>query len=575
MRGCEPHFWPDRAVHVFFVVALYVLLVPISKAAPPPLPGSASPSRIEQRFKPQPVPKASPEIIIPGPAAPMPPAEALKNSFTLTAVILDGSTIYKPADLTPLYRSLIGKKISLAQVFALRDTLTARYRRDGYILSQVIVPPQKVTGGVVHLQAVEGYVANVSIQGDVHDSRGLIAAMAAHIKATRPLTEKVLERYVLLMQDLPGTSVRTVLRPAAKLPGAADLDVVVAHRTVAGYAEVDNRGSKAIGPLQALVGINLNSVLGLDEQTALQMATVNPTHVLHYASLQHTEVLSPAGTRFSLAATYSHSEPRGALVSLDPLGNSLILRAGVDYPVIRSLARTLRVGVAVTSINNRVDLLGTQFSNDKVRYLSLTASYDVADTLLGDSRPASTLISTELSQGLNTLGASRNGSPNLSRANGHSNFTRLYAEFDRTQTLSGPFGLALAAAGQVAAAPLLSAEQFGLGGNRFGRGYEPSEILGDNGLAGSIEARYDLPAGNTVLTSAQLYVFYDVGKVWNIAPAPGQPKSQSLASAGLGLRFGLFRHVSAVIELAKPLTRNIASRGNRHIRPLFSILARF
>jgi len=189
-------------VHALFVVALYALLVPISKATHPPLPGSASPSRIEQRFKPQPVPKASPEIIIPGPEAPIPPAEALKNSFTLMAVILNGSTIYKPADLTPLYRSLIGKKISLAQVFALRDTLTARYRRDGHILSQVIVPPQKVTGGVVHLQAVEGHVANVSLHGDAHDSRGLIAAMAARIKATRPLTEKVLARYVLLFSQM-------------------------------------------------------------------------------------------------------------------------------------------------------------------------------------------------------------------------------------------------------------------------------------------------------------------------------------------------------------------------------------
>ena len=559
---------------VLCVVALGGLVVPAARAASP-LPGPANPGRIEQRFKPQPVPKAAPEITIPGPEAPMPPAEALKIHFTLSAVILDGSTVYKPADLTPLYASLIGKEISLAEVFALRDAFTAKYRRDGYILSQVIVPPQKVTGGVVHLRAVEGYVAKVSIQGDARDSRGLIAAMAERIKASRPLTQTVLERYVLLMQDLPGTSVRTVLRPAPNRPGAADLDLVVTHRTVTGYAEVDNHGSRAIGPLQALVGINLNSLFGRDEQTALQLATVNPVHELQYAALQHDEVLTPEGTRLLLSATYSHSEPGGALVGLNPLGNSLILRAGVDYPVIRSLARTLRVGAAFTALDKRVELLGTQFSNDKVRYLSLTTSYDVADTLLGDSRPASTLMRAELSQGLDILGATRTGSPNLSRANGHSDFTRLYAELTRTQTLAGRFGLALAAAAQVAAAPLLSAEQFGLGGNRFGRGYEPSEILGDNGLAGSIEARYDLPAGNTQLTSPQVYVFYDVGKVWNIAPAAGQPQSQSLASAGLGLRFGLFRQISADIELAKPLTRDIASRGNRNIRPLFSILASF
>jgi len=555
------------------VVALCGLFVPIAQAQP--LPGPASPDRIEQRFQPPPVPRATPEITIPGPEAPTPPAEALKIDFILSAVILDGSTVYKPADLTPLTADLIGKKISLAQVFTLRDALTAKYRRDGYILSQVIVPPQEVADGVVHMQAVEGYVSNVTIQGDAHDSRGLIADMAERIKAARPLTAKVLERYVLLMQDLPGLSVRTVLRPAGNVPGAADLDLVVTHRTVTGYAAVDNRGSKAIGPLQGQVGINLNSLFGLNDRTALQLATVSPVDELQYAAIQHDEILSPEGTRLSVSTNYSHSKPRGALVNLDPLGNSLSLRAGIDHPVIRSPSRTLRVGAAFTALNSSVDLLGARFSDDKVRYLSLTANYDVADTLLGDGRPASTLINAELSQGLDILGATRTGSPNLSVANGHSDFTRLYADLTRSQRIAGPFGLGFAASAQVASAPLLSAQRFGLGGSRIGRGYEPSEILGDNGIAASIEARYNLPAGDTIFIYPQLYVFYDIGKVWNIDPAVGQPKSQSLASAGPGVRFDLFRQISANIELAKPLTRDIASRGNRHTRLLFSIVSRF
>lgn len=564
----------SRLGQALAVVVLCGLLVSIADAASP-LPGPASPNRIKQRFQPSAVPKAAPEIIIPGPQAPMPPAKALKTDFILRAVILDNSTVYKPADLTPLTTNLIGKKISLAQVFVLRDALTAKYRRDGYILSQVIVPPQKIVDGVIHMQAVEGYVAKVRIIGDTHDSRGLIAAIAARIKAARPLTAKVLERYVLLIRDLPGTSVRTVLRPAKGLAGAADLDLIVTHRTVTGYASIDNHGSKAIGPLEGQIGFNLNSLFGHDGQTALQLVTVNPPKELQYAAFRHEEILSPEGTRLNLAATYSHSKPGGALIDLNPLGNSLSLRVGVDYPVIRSLARTLRIGAAFTSLDSRVSLLGSEYSNDRVRYLSLNASYDVADTLLGDSRPANTLIRAELSQGLDILGATRPGSPDLSRAKGHSNFTLFHAELTRIQTVAGRFGLALAAEGQVAVTPLLAAQQFGLGGSRFGRGYEPSEIIGDDGLAGSIEARYDLPVETEILSRPQFYVFYDIGKVWNISPAAGQAKAQSLASAGAGLRFALFRHVSADIELAKPLTRNIASRGNRNIRPLFSLIASF
>ena len=39
--------------------------------------------------------------------------------------------------------------------------MSARYRNDGYILSQVIVPAQSVEGGVVRLQAIEGHVAAI------------------------------------------------------------------------------------------------------------------------------------------------------------------------------------------------------------------------------------------------------------------------------------------------------------------------------------------------------------------------------------------------------------------------------
>ena len=564
-----------RLARVLTGLALCGLSVPAARATSR-LPGPANPNRIQQRFTPLRLPKAAPEIVVPGPSKPMPPATARKIHFVLAAVKVTGSTVYKPADLAPLYHTLIGKRVSLAQVFALRDALTAKYRRDGYILSQVIVPPQKIARGVVHLRAVEGYVAKIHIIGDTHDSRGLIAAMAARIRAVRPLTASALERYVLLIRDLPGvSSVQTVLRPAKKRPGATDLDILIRRKTTSGYAAVDSHGSRAIGPLEGQIGLNLNSPFGRDSRTTLQLATVAPLRELQYASLRHREILSPGGTRLDLAVTYSHSKPGGALIDLAPLGNSLSLRVGIDYPVIRSLARTLRIGAAFTVLNNRVDLLGSEYSNDKVRYLSLNASYDVADTLLGDSRPASTLIRARLSQGLDLLGATRPGSPDLSRASGHSNFTLVHVELTRIQTVAGRFGLALAAEGQVAATPLLSAQQLGLGGNRFGRGYEPSELIGDDGVAGSIEARYDLPVKTEVLSRSQFYVFYDIGKVWNIRPAAGQARAQSLASAGVGLRFALFRRVSADIDLAKPLTRNIASRGNRNIRALFSLAAVF
>ncbi len=88
----------------------------------------------------------------------MPSAEAAKIHFTLTAVVVDGATVFTNADFVPLYQSLVGKNVALAQIFELRDAITAKYRRAGFVLSQAIVPPQKITGGVVHIRVIEGYL---------------------------------------------------------------------------------------------------------------------------------------------------------------------------------------------------------------------------------------------------------------------------------------------------------------------------------------------------------------------------------------------------------------------------------
>ena len=58
---------------------------------------------------------------------------------------------------------------------------------------------------------------------------------------------------------------------------------------------------------------------------------------------------------------------------------------------------------------------------------------------------------------------------------------------------------------------------------------------------------------------------------------PGTPASQSLASAGLGLRLFLEKDVVAAIEAAWPLTKSISSyqTDGKNPRLMGSLLARF
>lgn len=505
----------------------------------------------------------------------MPSAEAAKIHFTLTAVIIDGATVFPPSDFEPLYQPLLGKDVTLAQIFELRDAITGKYRKAGFVLSQAIIPPQKIASGVVHIRVIEGYIDHVEFQGDARDHRGLIQEMAAKIAEARPLKVGALERYVLLVSDLPGVAVRTVIKPSERTPGAATLVFILDHQTVSGYAQIDNHGSRAIGPEEGQIGVNLNSLFGLDEQTSLLLATTAQPKQLQYGQLTSTWILNPEGLRFSTSGSYSDSKPSGSIAPLDAIGHTLTVHSLFDYPLIRSRSVNLHVSGEFTYLNSTTDLLSTKFSDDRLRYLTARATYDVADALLGDAYPASTIVEAELSHGLNIFDESKTGSALLSRAGGHSDFTLLYGEATRIQSLFENASIALSAAGQLASSPLLTPVQFGLGGSRFGRGYEPSELTGDDGVAGSVEGRYDLSFVSDSLARPQLYAFYDFGEVWNRSAPPGTPPHASLASAGAGIRFTFLERFDIDLELAKPLTRAITSRGNKDVRPLFSISTRF
>jgi hemolysin activation/secretion protein len=137
-----------------------------------------------------------------------------------------------------------------------------------------------------------------------------------------------------------------------------------------------------------------------------------------------------------------------------------------------------------------------------------------------------------------------------------------------THNLFSRLDVVASGAGQWADGGLVSSEKFGVGGARFGRAYDYSEITGDHGLAGSIELRWTWRKLNDWLSSVQIYAFADAAQIWD-----NDDFSESLASAGGGLRVGVAPGLSATVEVAKPLTRDVLSQGDRSPRVFVSLSA--
>ncbi len=135
------------------------------------------------------------------------------------------------------------------------------------------------------------------------------------------------------------------------------------------------------------------------------------------------------------------------------------------------------------------------------------------------------------------------------------NYTTVNAGLIRQQNLPGDWSIVANANGQWASKPLISNEQFGLGGTAGVRGYEEGEVYGDTGWRGLLDLRapavnvgYFPTATGEVPAMLRCSCFMDYGQVYFI-DRPGQ---QAVSEWGTG--FGLFltagEHFDARLTIA-------------------------
>jgi hemolysin activation/secretion protein len=533
------------------------------------LPPTIDPGRIQDRLDPPRAPQRPlrlPELKDPKTG----PSESVKAmQVTLRSVRIEGASTRAAAPLQAHVDQLIGREISVGRIFELAGELTALYRREGYILSQVIVPPQTLTDGALTLRVVEGYIAEVRIEGEADEAaKRSLAALGEKIKASRPLHASDLERYLLNANDLPGIQLRSVLTPS-KTPGAADLVLIATQKRVDGFVSLDNYGSVYLGPGQLSGALSINRLLGDDQLRIL--GTGAGDSEMGYGELAYSRVLNSEGLRLGASASTTHTRPGDVLKPLEIRGRADAASLSLGYPLLRTRNSSVLGRALLDYRDVDSDLLGFRVIEDRIRALRVGLTWLQLDRLDGYNT-----FTVEVSQG---MGGTKQEDILKSRIGADGKFSKATFDYERVQPLGGNFSVTLGMGGQWTSEPLLSSEQFALGGRRFGRAYDPAELAGDRALGLRMEPAYTGRGG--WLQSWQLYGFWDGGQVWyQDDPNLTIPReSESLAAAGFGVRLFGSRYLSATLEAAWPLTRPVASqvpdnKGN-DVRILGSIVARF
>lgn len=535
---------------------------PVARASAPTAqqlnPADLAQSRAQQR---------SNDIFIAPEPGPCPLRDSTLN-FELKSVTFSGATGVKPDALAGAYEGLVGKSIPVASICDIRDRAAAIMYQAG-ILARVEIPEQTIAGGQLQLEVIEARVANIRFLGDAGPAQPKLEAYLEELRGMTPFNLEKAQRYLLLAADLPGVQISAAVKPSAQGRGAVDLEITAARDPIDYAANIQNFGSKALGPEAGLARVDFKGFTPYGDRTSLvAYSTVDGSE---QRIGQVIEELRPwsSGLMLRGSASFAQTKPGAALAPLKLDGQAVDVELSANYPVIRRRDFNLNLVGGLSMVNQKTDFTGGGvLIDDKLRIASLRVQA-VARRAVFDL-PAEAEVNLEVRKGLSALGASSVGDFALSRAAGEPD--ALVGRLDGHATvafapwLQGYVGFQA----QYSKSPLLSFEQTAIGNLTIGRGYDPSSVSGDQGLAVATEARLG-PARLPAQLSLSGYGFYDAADVKYVDTG----ERAKVHSTGVGLRLAAPHGVDLDLFYAKPLDKaSVAAASKPPARVMISLTIR-
>lgn len=506
--------------------------------------------------------------------------------FVLRGAEFDGLQGLTREQLASAYAPFVGRDVPISVVCAIRDRAGTILREAGYIAA-VQVPQQNISDGTVRFRVLMAHLTQVRVRGNASGAELIIAGYLNQLTKQPVFNRYDAERYLLLASDLPGYTVRLTLRPAGNVPGDVLGDVTVQRTPAYVDFNVQNGGSKQLGPWGGLLRAEIFGLTGLGDRTTLSVFSTPDLHEQQTLQVGHDFRLGHEG--LTIGDTFTAAWARPTIPNSRVLAKTLLDTIQVGYPLVRRQAESIRAAAGIDIVDQDVKLDGINLTRDRLRvgFLQLgidTAAADSNGTVASDPRWRMFAL-LELRQGMHILGATDDCGPlgadclgpgqvPPSRIEGHSNATVLrytgYGEFRPIPKLTFALGARL----QYSAKPLLSFEEFSAGNYTVGRGYDPGALLGDRGYGTQAEVRIGSRTPRGLHKAAvEGYGFWDHAWVHNLDKLFVVAGSDHLDSVGAGARVN-FDRFALDAALAVPLTRIGVDNKRPGARFLISLTTR-
>jgi len=480
----------------------------------------------------------------------------------------------------------IGPNRTADDVEKARAALESSYHNKGFLAVNVVIPQQNPQGGIVILKVTENKVGRLRVVGSRYFDSASIQKKAASVAEGTLPNFKAVTRDIVALNQWPDRRVTPALR-AGVTPGTVDIDLNVEDKLpFHGDVELNNRQSPNTTPLRVNATATYDNLwqLGHSFTFSYQVAPERPSDAQifsgsYLARLPDNDFLSIL--LFGLTSSSSVASV-GGLNVVGP-GQLAGVSAIFTLPTLENFFHTLSVGVDYKRFGETVVDVTSGFSTP-ITYVPGIVSYNATWQTEG----ALTQLTAGATFGVRGVGSTPTAYE-ARRDGASSNFIHFNLDASQLHDLPEGFQLFGRLQGQYADQPLVSSEQFSAGGLDTVRGYLESEVLGDDGIAGTVEVRSPnaAPTLQSALTDdagaplkfklfneLRLYGFVDGAVVSVLQPLPEQQARFGLWSYGVGARIKLTDYFNAAVALAVPMVTQTYTNA-RDPRVLFRVWGEF
>ncbi len=468
-------------------------------------------------------------------------AEAPKSiEFQVDRFVSQGASPLSGSQMEAVLLPYANQRYDLEGVQKVAAALEQAIREQGYAFYRVVVPPQTLSERQVVLQVIEFRVGEVSLQGNQYfEADNIRASLPGLESGTSPNTKQLADQLDVANRH-PTKNLQLTFRQG-QAPETLDalLDVRDASPLTLSLL-ANNTGSAATGRERLTASAQYANLWQRDHLATLSYTT-SPGHwsdVQQYGGSYSAPLYAWQSWVTFYAA--SSSVDSGVVANdFKVTGSGQVY--GLHYlqylPGIGRYDQQLDLGLDNRFFNNDIDFLGQPIGVD-IRSVPVSLQYR------GTYQWPQTRLGGHLLWAANTGWGSKNddASYGASRVGAKDNWNALRYGFDLGHSLDD-WQLALRFAGQWSTQPLISGEQFGLGGVSSVRGYEEREVSVDSGEVYNLELIS--PPWNGV--KGLLFMDYGHGRLQQAQA--GENAEDEIKGSGAGLR-GQWPFIAVSLDLA-------------------------